>query len=151
MRTSLPRSSVTIVQAAWFMAETRTTGPGGQPAGQLGCRTGSDSGSDQVVRGDSQEIAQAAASQFGAHLWVLPLVSARKGIYKPADLLYALSIKIKVSSLYKDGVPLPTPRGQLAAGLSRGDPRCRPRYDVCQRGLNQCIADRVPVGCSASA
>lgn len=36
-------------------------------------------------------------------------VSAPKGIYKPADLPYALSIKIKLGSPYQDGVPVPTP------------------------------------------
>ena len=39
------------------------------------------------------------------------LVSAPKGIYKPADLPYALSIKIKLGSPYQDGVPVPTPGG----------------------------------------
>ena len=41
----------------------------------------------------------------------LYFVSARKGIYKPADLPYALSIKIKLNSRYADGVPVPTPGG----------------------------------------
>ncbi len=43
----------------------------------------------------------------------LRLVSAPKGIYKPADLPYALSIKIKLGSPYEDGVPVPTPGGRL--------------------------------------
>lgn len=36
------------------------------------------------------------------------LVSKPKGIYKPADLPYALSIRINLDSPYRDGVPEPT-------------------------------------------
>ena len=50
----------------------------------------------------------------------LRLVSTPKGIYKPADLRDALSIKINLDSPYADGVPVPTP-GRMAAGLSPGE------------------------------
>ena len=76
-----------------------------------------------------------------------PLVSARKGIYKPADLPYALSIKIKLNSPYKDGVPVPTPGGGwlLEYHQENPDPAARDT-ESANRGLMQCIAKRVPVG-----
>jgi putative restriction endonuclease len=40
----------------------------------------------------------------------LLLVTKPKGIYKPADLPYALSIRINLGR-YIDGMPLPTPGG----------------------------------------
>jgi hypothetical protein len=41
----------------------------------------------------------------------LLLVSKPKGIYKPSDLPYALSIRINLDSPYADGVAVPTPGG----------------------------------------
>ena len=61
-----------------------------------------------------------------------PLVSPAKGIYKPADLPYALSIKIMLNSPYKDGVPVPTPGGGWVLeyheenATSGAASRCRP-------------------------
>lgn len=37
------------------------------------------------------------------------LVSKPKGIYKPGDLPYALSVRINLGSPYADGVPVLTP------------------------------------------
>ena len=52
----------------------------------------------------------------------LRLVSAPKGIYKPADLPYALSIKIKLDSRYADGVPVPTPGAAGCWSITRRAP-----------------------------
>ena len=77
----------------------------------------------------------------------LRLVHPRKGIYKPADLPYVLSIKIKLNSPYADGVPVPTPGGGwlLQYHQEGADPAARDTTSG-NRGLMQCIADRVPVG-----
>jgi len=77
----------------------------------------------------------------------LRLVHPRKGIYKPADLPYVLSIKIKLNSPYADGVPVPTPRGGwlLQYHQERADPAARDMTSA-NRGLMLCIADRIPVG-----
>jgi putative restriction endonuclease len=77
----------------------------------------------------------------------LLLVSKPKGIYKPVDLPYALSIRINLDSPYEDGVPVSTPGdGWLLNYHQEGaDPADRDRM-FTNRGLMQCIADRVPVG-----
>jgi putative restriction endonuclease len=77
----------------------------------------------------------------------LRLVSAPKGIYKPADLPYALSIKIKLDSPYRDGVPVPTSGGGwlLEYHQENADPAARDTM-FTNRGLMRCIADRIPVG-----
>jgi putative restriction endonuclease len=77
----------------------------------------------------------------------LRLVSTPKGIYKPADLPYALSIKIKLDSPYADGVPVPTPGGGwlLEYHQEGPDPAARDAM-FTNRGLMQCTGDRVPVG-----
>jgi hypothetical protein len=77
----------------------------------------------------------------------LLLVSKPKGIYKPVDLPYALSIKINLDSPYEDGVPMPTPGGGwlLKYHQENDDPAARDTM-FTNRGLMRCIADRVPVG-----
>jgi putative restriction endonuclease len=77
----------------------------------------------------------------------LYLVSAPKGIYRPAGLPYALSIKIKLNSPYADGVPVPTPGGGwlLQYHQENADPASRDMARA-NRGPMRCIADRVPVG-----
>jgi len=77
----------------------------------------------------------------------LLLVSKPKGIYKPGDLPYALSIKINLDSPYEDGVPVPTPGGGwlLSYHQENADPAARDTM-FTNRGLMRCIADRVPVG-----
>src|SRR5215469_1465164 len=75
------------------------------------------------------------------------LVSKPKGIYKPGDLPYALSIRINLDSPYADGVPIPTPGGGwlLSYHQENADPEQRDRV-FTNRGLMRCISDRVPVG-----
>jgi putative restriction endonuclease len=78
----------------------------------------------------------------------LRLVSTPKGIYKPADLPYSLSIKIKPGSSYADGVPVPTPGGGwLLSYHQEGDAELADRERLnTNRGLMRCIEDRIPVG-----
>jgi putative restriction endonuclease len=75
------------------------------------------------------------------------LAAKAKGIYKPADLPYALSIRINLGSTYADGVPVPTPGGGwlLRYHQEGAEPADRDRM-FTNRGLMQCIADRIPVG-----
>jgi hypothetical protein len=77
----------------------------------------------------------------------LLLVSKPKGIYKPSDLPYALSIRVNLDSPYEDGVQVPTTGGGwLLRYHQEGiDPSGRDRM-FTNRGLMQCIADRIPVG-----
>ncbi len=77
----------------------------------------------------------------------LLLVSKPKGIYKPSDLPYALSIRINLDSPYEDGVQVPTAGGGwlLRYHQEGADPADRDRM-FTNRGLMQCIADRIPVG-----
>ena len=75
------------------------------------------------------------------------LAGKAKGIYKPADLTYALSIRINLGSTYEDGAPVATPGGGwlLRYHQEGANPADRDRM-FTNRGLMQCIADRVPVG-----
>ena len=75
------------------------------------------------------------------------LVSKPKGIYKPADLPYALSIRINLDSLYPDGIPEPAPGGGwlLSYHQENADPADRDKI-FTNRGLMQCISDQIPVG-----
>jgi hypothetical protein len=77
----------------------------------------------------------------------LLLVSKPKGIYKLSDLPYALSIRINLDSPYKDGVQVGTPGGGwlLRYHQEKADPADRDKV-FTNRGLMQCIADRIPVG-----
>ena len=75
------------------------------------------------------------------------LAGKAKGIYKPSDLKYALSIRINAGSTYADGVPVETNGGGwlLRYHQEGADPVARDRM-FTNRGLMQCIAHRVPVG-----
>lgn len=76
----------------------------------------------------------------------LLLVSKPKGIYKPSDLPYALSIRINLDSPYKDGMQVPAGGGWLLRyHQERADPSDRDTM-FTNRGLMRCIADRIPVG-----
>jgi hypothetical protein len=77
----------------------------------------------------------------------LVLVSARKEIYSPARWPYALSIKVKLSSPYADGVPVPTPGGAGCSRITRRTLTRRARETMSSnRGLMHCIAGRIPGG-----
>jgi putative restriction endonuclease len=75
------------------------------------------------------------------------LAGKAKGIYKPADLTYALSIRINLGSTYEDGAPVATPGGGwlLRYHQEGANPADRDRM-FTNRGLMQCITYRVPVG-----
>lgn len=77
----------------------------------------------------------------------LVLSGKAKGIYKPADLPYALSIRINLGSSYADGTPVPALGGgwRLSYHQEGQDPASRDRRSG-NRGLMQCIADQIPVG-----
>lgn len=69
-----------------------------------------------------------------------------KGIYKPADLDYALSIRMRLRSEYDDGGVVPSPVGWTLRYFQEGhEPAERDRL-TGNRGLMRCIRDRVPVG-----
>src|SRR5689334_13852670 len=74
----------------------------------------------------------------------LLLVSRKREIYKPGNLVYALSIRINLDSPYADGVPVPTPGGGWL--LSYHQDNVDPAGPDTNEGLRRCIADRVPVG-----
>ena len=82
----------------------------------------------------------------GGRLMGGPLVSPAKGIFKPADLPYALSIKVMLNSPYKDGVPVPTPGGGWVLEYHEENPRPGRVTTSANEGMRQCIAERVPVG-----
>lgn len=75
------------------------------------------------------------------------LVTRPKGIYKPRDLAYALSIRIHLDSPYPDGEIYTRDDGTwyFAYHQENADPDLRDR-EYTNRALMQCIADRVPVG-----
>ena len=74
----------------------------------------------------------------------LLLVSRKREIYKPGNLVYALSIRINFDSPYADGVPVPTPGGGWLLSYHQDNPD--PAGPDTNEGLRRCIADRVPVG-----
>lgn len=75
------------------------------------------------------------------------LVSRPKGIFKPRDLEYALSIRINLDSPYTDGKVYPREDGTWCFSYHQEnpDPDQRDRL-YTNRGLMRCIEDRVPVG-----
>ena len=75
------------------------------------------------------------------------LTGKAKGIFKPADLSYALSIRINRGSSYEDGAPVPVSGGgwRLSYYQEGADPSARDERSG-NRGLMNCIGDRVPVG-----
>jgi putative restriction endonuclease len=77
----------------------------------------------------------------------LLLSGKAKGIYKPKDLPYALSIRINLGSSYTDGAPVPARGGgwRLFYHQEGQDPLSRDKRSG-NRGLMQCIADQIPVG-----
>lgn len=77
----------------------------------------------------------------------LLLSGKAKGIYKPKDLTYALSIRINQGSSYADGAPVPAPGGgwRLFYHQEGQNPLDRDKRSG-NRGLMQCIADQIPVG-----
>jgi putative restriction endonuclease len=67
----------------------------------------------------------------------LLLVSQPKGIYKPGDLPYALSIRINLDSPYPDGVPVETPGGGWVLNYHQENPDPAKRDNMfTNRGLN---------------
>jgi hypothetical protein len=78
----------------------------------------------------------------GMRLAIMP-----KGIYKPADLDHALSIRIRLHSEYDDGGVVSSSSGgwTLRYFQEGHDPAARDRRSG-NRGLMNCIQDRVPVG-----
>jgi putative restriction endonuclease len=75
------------------------------------------------------------------------LTTRAKGIYKPKDWTYSLSIRIVPSSPYEDGGVEQLPGGAwtLRYFQENSDPASRDREST-NRGLMACIADEVPVG-----
>src|SRR6478609_6260597 len=82
---------------------------------------------------------QGEASPAPGRLAGRPLASPAKGIYKPADLPYALSIKVKVNSPYEDGAPVPTPGGGWLLEYHQENPRPGRDTTSANEGLKQCI------------
>jgi putative restriction endonuclease len=77
----------------------------------------------------------------------LRLAIRPKGIYKPADLPYALSIRTNVGRRYDDGIPVPTAGGGwlLSYHQEGANPADRDKASA-NHGLMRCIEDQVPVG-----
>jgi putative restriction endonuclease len=77
-----------------------------------------------------------------------PLLVARpKGIYKPADLGYAVSVRMNLDSPYRDGVICTRADGTwyLTYHQENSEPGQRDR-EYTNRALMACMRDRVPVG-----
>lgn len=74
-------------------------------------------------------------------------MSKPKGILKPGDLPYALSIRIHLDSAYRDGQVQPRPDGgwRLSYHQEGADPARRDQI-FTNRGLMRCIEDQIPVG-----
>lgn len=75
------------------------------------------------------------------------LVSAPKGIYKPADLPYALSVRVNLHSRYSDGKRIDRPDQSWAFAYHQENPDVTQRdREYTNRALMRCIEDGVPVG-----
>jgi hypothetical protein len=77
----------------------------------------------------------------------LLLATRAKGIYKPRDLPYALSVRINLDSPYPDGKVLRRADGSwsLAYHQENRNPANRDA-EYTNRGLMRCISDRIPIG-----
>jgi hypothetical protein len=75
------------------------------------------------------------------------LVTRAKGIYKPADTPYALSVRVMLSSPYADKAVEERADGgwSLQYFQENPDPSQKLR-EYTNRGLDRCQHDRVPVG-----
>ena len=75
------------------------------------------------------------------------VVTRPKGIYKPADLEYALSVRINLASPYADGKVRSRPDGSWFFDYHQEnvDPGLRDR-EYTNVGLLACVRDAVPVG-----
>lgn len=77
----------------------------------------------------------------------LRLAARAKGIYKPAELDHAVSIRINVGSPYADGVPVPADDGGwLLSYHQEGNDLVDRDRQYTNRALTRCIVDQVPVG-----
>ncbi|MEU7713322.1 HNH endonuclease [Micromonospora chalcea] len=75
------------------------------------------------------------------------LVTRPKGIYKPKDLVYALSVRINLGSPYDDGEIFEREDGSWYFAYHQENPDSSQRdIQFTNRALMACIADRVPVG-----
>lgn len=75
------------------------------------------------------------------------LVSRPKGIFKPADLNYALSVRINVNSPYADGEVRTRDDGSWFFDYHQENPDPAKRdKQYTNRGLMACLRDTVPVG-----
>lgn len=77
----------------------------------------------------------------------LLVVSRPKGIYKPKDLQYAVSVRINLDSRYPDGEVIPRPDGSWFFAYHQENPDPKRRDDeYTNLGLMACIRDQLPVG-----
>lgn len=75
------------------------------------------------------------------------LVTRAKGIYKPADLRHALSIRVMLSSPYADKAVREQTDGTWSLEYFQENPDpAELMSEYTNRGLLECCNDRVPVG-----
>jgi hypothetical protein len=75
------------------------------------------------------------------------LANRAKGIYRPKGLDYALSVKQTLKSPYTDSQPRPTDNGGWTYRYHEESSGTRDAATLAtNRGLEHCMADRVPVG-----
>ena len=76
-----------------------------------------------------------------------PLVTRAKGIYKPAGLDYALSVRVMVSSPYADKAVEWSSNGGWSLQYFQENPDpAQKMSEYTNRGLARCQQDRVPIG-----